>query len=113
MMEDRLAKALAGTLIVALTGGIAVFAVMQSRHQLELIRGGHCRKIMEALYTPPPQAHSSCYGEGATRHCSTYYTQADPFMRSLWRCVDPDRPDLPTEFWRQTAEEETQGSQSQ
>lgn len=107
MIEHRLAKMMAGTLIVSLTGGIAVFAVLQSRHQLELIRGGHCRKIMEALYTPPPQAHSSCYGEGATRYCSTYYTQADPYMRSLWRCTDPERHDHPTEFWRRTAEELT------
>ena len=81
---------------------LGMWAIQQDRHERALVAGGHCVKITEALYTPPPSAHSSCYGDGAYRSCSTRYSQADPYMRSLWRCQDDDDT---REFWRRTSEE--------
>lgn len=84
---------------------ILVWAVQQDRHERALVKGGHCVKITEALYTPPPSSRRSCFGDGASQTCTTRYHQSDPYMRSLWRCADPDNGNKPTEFWRRSIEE--------
>ncbi len=98
-----------GKTAAALAAGIVVIsvaaAVMRDRHERALLDGGNCTKVTEALYTPPPSAHTHCSGEGAAQSCHTSYTQADPYMRSLWRCTDPERDNRTVEFWRRTAEE--------
>lgn len=98
-------KLLMGAFSLTAIVGFVGFDIVQERQQRALIADGHCTKVMEALYSPPPRAHSSCYGDGASRYCSTYYTQADPYMRSLWRCRSPEADARPKEFWRATAEE--------
>lgn len=98
----KLAGGAAG--LVALVG-LGTMLVMADRHERALVAGGHCTKITEALYTPPPSARSSCYGEGASQTCTTRYYQADPYMRSLWRCTDPEDGGRASEFWRRTTEE--------
>lgn len=85
--------------------GIGTMAVIESRHQRELIDGGHCQKVMEALYTPPPTITTTCSPVGTSRICNSSYYQAPPYMRSLWRCTDPSRDGQGVEFWRRTAEE--------
>jgi hypothetical protein len=79
-------------------------AIQQNRHERELIAGGQCQKVMEALYTPPLHATTSCSSTNPPI-CSTSVYQADPYMRSLWRCTDPSRDGQGVEFWRATAEE--------
>lgn len=98
-------KLLGGAVGASVLVGISAMAVLQDRHERELIAGGHCQKVMEALYSPPPSAHTSCSGEGSSRYCSTSYSQGDSYMRSLWRCTDPSREGRGVEFWRATAEE--------
>ena len=98
-------KLLGGAVGAIVLVGVSVMAIQENRHERELIAGGHCQKVMEALYTPPPRAHTSCSGEGSTRYCSTWYSQGDPYMRSLWRCADPSRDGRGVEFWRATSEE--------
>lgn len=98
-------KLLGGAVGATVLVGVSAMAILENRHERELIAGGHCQKILEALYTPPHRAHSSCYGDGPDRVCSTWYTQPDPYMRSLWRCADPSREGSGVEFWRRTAEE--------
>lgn len=98
-------KLLGGAVGVTVLAGVSVMAFLDNRHEMELIAGGHCQKVMEALYTPPPRAHTSCSGEGSSQYCSTWYSQADPYMRSLWRCTDPSREGRGVEFWRRTSEE--------
>ena len=100
--DDDAAKALGTLAGFCLIIVLLVWAVRQDRHERAMIASGHCLKITEALYTPPPSAHSSCYGDGAHRSCTTRYYQADPYMRSLWRCQDKDDT---REFWRRTSEE--------
>lgn len=89
---------------IAIFVGLMAFAMTVDREERALIKGGHCTKVMEALYTPPPSAHTSCHGNGASQHCSTRYSQRDPYLRSLWRCVDPE-DGRAHEFWRRTSEE--------
>ena len=100
--DDDAARALGALLGFCLLIVLLIFAWRHDRHERALVAGGHCLKITEALYTPPPSAHSSCYGDGAHRSCTTRYYQADPYMRSLWRCQDDDDT---REFWRRTSEE--------
>lgn len=76
---------------------------VQDRYERRLLAAGQCDKIMEALYTPPPRATTWCSDDGTS--CRTHYYQADPYMRSLWRCVDPGRDGARVEFWRRTSEE--------
>lgn len=85
--------------------GAVTSAVIVDRHERDLIASGHCQKVLEALYTPPPSAHTSCYGAGNGPPCSTWYSQPDPYLRSLWHCTDPERDGRGLEFWRRTAEE--------
>lgn len=94
--------ALATVVSVVVMMPLGIWAFQQDRHERALVADGHCVKITEALYTPPPSAHSSCYGDGAHRSCTTRYYQADPYMRSLWRCQDDNDT---REFWRRTSEE--------
>lgn len=94
-------KAAAAVIAIA----AVVWGLLQDRHERALVAGGHCTKITEALYSPPPSARSSCYGEGASQTCTTHYYQADPYMRSLWRCADPEGGGRVREFWRRTTEE--------
>lgn len=89
-----------GILIV----GTLVAAWTQDRRQRALLASGRCIQLVEALYTPPPRAHTSCYGDGTSQSCSTWYSQPDPYLRTLWRCPDPDRDGRQVEFWRRTAE---------
>ncbi len=97
-------KLLGGAVGATVLVGISAMAVLESRHQRELIAGGHCQKILEALYTPPPQARTSCSSTNPPV-CSTSIWQGDSYMRSLWRCTDPSREGRGVEFWRATAEE--------
>lgn len=85
--------------------GAVTSAIITDRHERDLIKAGHCQKVLEALYTPPPTAHTSCYGEGSGPPCSTRYSQPDPYLRSLWHCTDPEGDGRRVEFWRRTAEE--------
>lgn len=98
-------KLLGGAVGATILVGVSAMAVLQNRHERELIAGGHCEKVLEALYTPPPSAHTSCSGEDSSQYCSTRYSQGDPYMRSLWRCADPSREGRGVEFWRRTSEE--------
>ena len=100
--DDDAARAFGALLGFCLIMALLVWVVRQDHHERALVAGGHCLKITEALYTPPPSAHSSCYGDGAYRSCTTRYYQADPYMRSLWRCQDDNDT---REFWRRTSEE--------
>lgn len=103
-MTDDALKAFGAIAGIAACLGIGALAITIDREERALIKGGHCTKVMEALYTPPPSAHSSCHGDGASRYCSTRYSQRDPYLRSLWRCVDPE-DGRAHEFWRRTSEE--------
>lgn len=103
MARDFTALAPAGAFAL-IVGGIGTIAVMENRHERELIDGGHCQKVMEALYTPPPTATTSCSG-GNPPSCFTIFWQEDPYVRSLWRCADPSREGQVEEFWRATSEE--------
>jgi hypothetical protein len=98
-------KLLSGAVGATVIVGIGAMAIIEDQRERELIAGGHCQKVMEALYTPPPRAQSSCSGDGSSQNCSTWYSQSDSYMRSLWRCADPSREGQGVEFWRPTAEE--------
>jgi hypothetical protein len=101
----KLAGGAVGAAIIAV--GLAQ-AVKQNRHELDLLVGGKCHALTEALYTPLPRAHSSCRGDADHRYCSTYYTQSDPYLRTLYRCTDPDRGGKQVEFWRRSTDEANQ-----
>lgn len=103
--DDDSARAIGTLLGFCLIIVLLVWAVRHDRHERALVAGGHCLKITEALYTPPPSARRSCFGNEASQTCTTRYHQPDPYMRSLWRCADPDNGNKPTEFWRRSAEE--------
>lgn len=90
----------AGLIVAAVIGG-----VVNDQKQRTLVASGVCTKLTEAIYTPPPSAHSSCHGEGPSQSCSTYYTQSDPYLRSLWRCPKDGDQGGVVEFWRRTTEE--------
>lgn len=94
-----------GVLAGVLTIAIVVASIVQDRRERALLATGLCDKITEALYTPPPSYHTDCYGSGASQSCYTYVTQHQPYMRSLWRCADPEQEGHVEEFWRRTAEE--------
>lgn len=85
--------------------GIGAAAVMQDGHERALLAGGHCQKLMEALYTPPPSANTTCSGSNPPL-CTTSVYQADSYLRSLWRCTDPEADGRSVEFWRRTTEEQ-------
>lgn len=92
-----------GALVVTVVG--LTLAYINDRRQRELLARGDCAKVTEALYTPPPVARTSCSGQDGSHSCTTWYQQADPYMRSLWRCTDPAEGGKASEFWRRTAEE--------
>ncbi len=106
-MNDGLGKLAGGTLAALIVGGSLVLAIRQDRYERALLAAGDCALILEALYTPPPRAHTSCHGDGTSQSCSTWYIQPDPYMRSLWRCPDPKRAGAQVEFWRRSAERGT------
>lgn len=94
-----------GLLLLLGVGGVILYgAMLMDRRQRELVAGGHYQKQLEALYTPPPTAHTSCSGDDSSRHCTTWYSQPAPYMRSLWRCTDPSDAEQ-VEFWRPSVEE--------
>lgn len=103
--QDHIARGMAAALGGVFVIALLIWAVVQDRHQRALVDAGHCTKIAEALYTPPPTGHMSCHGAGDSRYCTTRYHQPDPYMRSLWRCADPAEAGRVSEFWRRTAEE--------
>lgn len=90
----------AGLIVAAVVGG-----VVSDQNQRALVASGICTKVTEAIYTPPPTAHSSCWREGAHQSCSTYHTQSAPYLRSLWRCPKEGDQGGVVEFWRRTTEE--------
>lgn len=100
--SDRAVGTLVGFCLMIV---LLVCAVRQDRHERALVAGGHCLKVTETLYTPPPSAHRSCFGDGASQTCTTRYRQPNPYMRSLWRCSDPEDDGETKEFWRRTSEE--------
>lgn len=102
-MTDDALKAFGGLCGIVALLGIGALAVSIDREERALILGGHCTKIMEALYTPPPRAHRTCHGDQG-QYCSTWFSQPDPYLRSLWRCIDPE-DGRAHEFWRRTSEE--------
>ena len=104
MIRD-FSKPIAATVGAALTIGTIGLAISADRHERDLILSGHCRAVTEVLYTPPPTARTSCYGENPPT-CSTYFYQADPYFRTLWRCKDPERDGKPVEFWRRSRDDE-------
>lgn len=91
--------------VAVLVGGMVLVAVEADRAQKALLASGQCRAVTEALYTPPPTAHQSCYGGTDYAQCSTYYTQSDPYFRTLWRCTDASRGGKLVEFWRRSTDE--------
>ncbi len=60
MREDGLAKLVAGGAVALVTIAGAALAVIQDRFERGLLDGGHCERIMEALYTPPPSLTTIC-----------------------------------------------------
>lgn len=90
-----------GLVIMVVVGGIAY---LRDRYERALLAGGGCTAVIEALYTPPPRAHSSCSGDSGSQSCTTWYSQPDPYLRTLWRCPDPDHAGARVEFWRRSAE---------
>lgn len=102
-----LASIFGGAVVATLCVVLMVWLFQLDRHERALVAGGHCSKITETLYTPPPTGRTSCHGDGARQYCTTRYDQPDPYMRSLWRCMDPERDGRRVEFWRRTAEETT------
>jgi len=101
---DGIATVVAAALVIILVCAAFAVAVRLDNRQLRLITSGKCHAIAEALYTPPPSAHSNCYGDAATRHCTTFYSQPDPYLRTLYRCSDPDKGGKRTEFWRRSTD---------
>lgn len=97
------ARRLSVVLVLVFVAIVVAATIIQNRKQVQLISNGFCKVVTEALYTPPPVAHSTCTGGiNTTQHCQTYYTQSDPYMRTLWRCADPKRGDKVSEFWRRS-----------
>lgn len=105
MVSDFDPKLLGGAVGVTAILGIGAMTVLQNQHERELIAGGHCQKVLEALYTPPPTITTTCSPVGSSQICNSSYYQSPPYMRSLWRCADPGREGKGIEFWRSTAEE--------
>jgi len=101
---DGISNVVAIALVIILVCVVFAVGIKLDRHQRQLIASGNCHAVAEALYTPPPSAHTSCYGDAATRHCSTYYNQPDPYLRTLYRCADPDKGGKLTEFWRRSTD---------
>lgn len=99
-----LASVIGGGIAFAVMIMLVVLSIRQDRHERALIAAGVCETVTEALYVPPPVAHSSCHGEGAASYCTTYYTQSDPYLRTLWHCRDQDDAGRVSEFWRSSSE---------
>lgn len=85
--------------------GMSLMVIQKYRHESALLASGDCKAVTEALYTPPPTAHTSCYGDADSRRCNTWYSQPDPYFRTLWRCTDPDQGGKLVEFWRRSTDE--------
>lgn len=101
-MED--AKLLGGALAVTVAIGVGALAITKDRYERALLAAGGCTAVMETLYSPPRQAHSSCSGDTGSQTCTTWYSSPDPYLRTLWRCPDPARDGARVEFWRRSAE---------
>lgn len=104
--KDR-TKSIGAAIGLTITVGTIGDAIMQDRHERALLASGKCQAVAESLYTPPPSAHTSCCGDADSRSCSTYYTQPDPYLRTLWRCPDSDKGGALVEFWRRSTERPT------
>lgn len=96
-------KGLAPTAVVLAIAIGAAAGILRDRYERALLASGNCEFVMEVLHTPAPEHHTSCYGTPPTS-CSTWSSQPDPYLRSLWRCPDPDRDGARVEFWRRSAE---------
>lgn len=83
--------------------GVFCMALREHGRRDAMVKSGLCKAVTEQLYTPPPSSHTSCYGDEKYRHCNTYFTQSDPYLRTLWRCPEPDTLGESTEFWRRTS----------
>jgi hypothetical protein len=97
-------KQIGAAIGLTITVGTIGYAIMQDRHERALLASGKCQAVAESLYTPAPTAHTSCYGPTESRRCSTYFTQPDPYFRTLWRCADPETSGALVEFWRRSTE---------
>jgi len=102
-VNDGLGKLVGGTVAGLVAVGSIVVAVRQDSYERALLAGGDCALIMEALYTPPPTGTTICSSYDPPI-CTTSFFQPDPYMRSLWRCPDPERDGAQVEFWRRSAE---------
>ena len=98
-------KLIGGAVAALVIGTVTLMAVQNDRHERALLSSGACKAVTEALYTPPPSAHTSCYGDSESRRCNTWYSQPDPYFRTLWRCADPDKGGKLVEFWRRSTDE--------
>lgn len=98
-------KLIGGAVGALAIGTVTLMAVQNDRHERALLASGGCKAVTEALYTPPPSAHTSCSGDAESRRCNTWYSQPDPYFRTLWRCTDPDRGGKRVEFWRRSTDE--------
>lgn len=105
-MNGDLGKLVGGAVAALIAVGTLMLAIRQDRYERALLAGGDCTLVLETLYTPPPVAHTTCVGE-QSRSCTTWYSQPDPYLRSLWRCPDPERAGAQVEFWRRSAERGT------
>lgn len=103
MSGEAMGKAAAATLVLLVLAGALMVASWKDQRERDLLSSGTCTLVMEALYTPPPVGHTSCHGD-QSRSCTTWYSQADPYLRKLWRCPDPEREGVEVEFWRRSAE---------
>ena len=104
MTDEGLGKLVGGAAAALIAGVTIALATWQDRFQRDLLATGNCRAVMEVLYTPPRQAHSSCSGDAGSQTCTTRYSSPDPYLRTLWRCPDPARDGAWVEFWRRSAE---------
>ena len=100
--QDRM---IGGAACVMVIGIVSLMVLQNDHHERALLASGDCKAVTGALYTPPPSAHTSCFGDAESRSCNTWYSQPDPYFRTLWRCTDPDRGGKLVEFWRRSTDE--------
>ena len=108
LQRDNLKALMVGGCSATVIAASIGYAIMQDHHQRALLASGKCQAVAESLYTPAPSAHTSCWGSAEHRQCSTYYTQPDPYFRTMWRCADPEQGGELVEFWRRSTDRATQ-----
>lgn len=98
-------QVIGGAVVAMAIGFVSLMAIQSDRQERALLASGQCLAVTEALYTPPPSAHTSCYGDAESRRCNTWYSQPDSYFRTLWRCTDASRGGKLVEFWRRSTDE--------